>query len=41
MIICDKCKKEIKKGRIGICPDCGKITCGECMERADGKIRKD
>lgn len=38
MIICCKCKKKIKKGRIGICPACGRITCEECMEKEDKEL---
>lgn len=32
MIVCNGCKKEIEEGIVGVCPDCGKITCEECIK---------
>lgn len=34
-VICDYCKKKIKKGRIEFCAHCKKITCEECMKKKE------
>ena len=37
---CDECKKKIKEGLVGICPDCGKITCEECIGEEEGEEKR-
>ena len=35
MIFCDVCGKEMKGGKVGVCPDCGRLICEECMRNED------
>ena len=36
-IFCDYCEREIEteKEVIGVCPDCGKVICVDCIKKHD------